>query len=567
MTVKMDKSAVYRIAVAIGFISGAFALFLAVSLTVNHLRLKSADPLNSATLQELREELKTQPENTALKTEIRNLDLLARKAYFTSLTLTNSGAWLLLASLAVMLAAFKIAADISKRQPQPGAFEAKDDSLEYARQAREALVATLAIMGIVIVFVLLITEMPVSFTGQDAAQSAELKQEQIRERQAQMKLNWPAFRGPNGLGIAHYANVPTVWNGKTGENILWKKPLPRKGFSSPLVWEDKVFLTCADETAREVLCYDGESGELLWQKAVGTVPGMPPELPEVGEDTTYAAPTPATDGRFVFAIFGTGNIACFDFEGNRQWARHLVNVENIYGHASSLITHKDLLFVQFDDDKKGRVFALDTVTGQTVWLAERDLEPCWSTPIVAPAKSGPQLVVAGNPKLMAYEPESGEKLWELECLGGEVASSPAFAANTVFMANEYAALTAVELDKPIEVAWEAFDALPDVSSPLAFDNYLIVATGFGVVNCYNTDTGEKLWTKEFEDGFYSSPILAGSRIYLMDRNGIMHIFEAGAQYKEIARCSLGEPATTIPAIMDGRIYIRGLQNLYCIGEE
>lgn len=563
----MMKSIAYRTAIATGYIAGVFALFIAINLTVNHLRLKSADPLDSAALQELRSELREQPENESLKTEIRNLDLLARKAYFNSLTFTNAGAWLLLGSLAIMLIALKIAGNIAKRPPQPDKFEDKDTSLQYASQAREALLATLVIMVVVVAFTLLIAENPLGFSIKDAAKTAPDKEGQLDELHAEMHLNWPSFRGHNGIGIAHYTNAPTAWDGQTGENVLWKKPVPRRGFSSPIVWEDKVFLTCADETAREVLCYDGASGELLWQEAVGTVPGMPAELPEVEDDTTYAASTPATDGRYVFAIFGTGNVACFDFEGNRQWVRHLVDVENIYGHSSSLTTYRDMLFVQFDDDTKGRVFALDAATGETRWRDDRDLLPCWSSPIIAEAQSGPQLVVAGNPKVMGYELEAGERLWEEDCLDGEVASSPAFADNTVFTANEYANLTAIKLGDPIEVIWDASDALPDVSSPVASDEHLIVATGYGTTVCYNPESGEKYWTEEFDEGFYSSPILVGNRVYLMDRTGTMHIFKADDEYREIAQCELGEPASSIPAIMDGKIYIRGQENLYCIAAE
>jgi len=562
----MDRKIAYWVATAAAFVAGAFAFFIAINLTVNQLRLKSADPLNSPALEALRGELRGEPRNESLKTEIRELDLLARKAYFSSLTFSNAGAWLLLGSLIITLSALKIAAGISKRGPRPGKYEQKDESLEFARQARESLLATLAIMAIVVLFVLLLSEKPVDFSSAETDEPLGRSEARTAELQERMHLNWPAFRGHNGVGVAHYTNVPVAWNGKTGENVLWKKPVPRRGFSSPIVWDKKLFLTCADEEAREVLCYDAVSGEMLWRREVGVVPGMPPELPDVSEDTTYAAATAATDGRFIFAIFGTGNIVCFDFEGEKQWVRHLVDVENIYGHASSLITYRDLLFVQFDDSTEGRVFALDTASGDTVWLARRELEPCWSSPIIADAERGPQLVVAGNPFLMAYDPASGEKLWEYECLGGEVASSPAFADGMVFSANEYAALTALKLAQPIKLAWEAFGELPDVSSPLATGERLFLATGYGTLGCYDSASGELLWNLEFDEGFYSSPILVGDRVYLMDREGVMHIFRNADEYEQIATCELGEAATSIPAIMDGRIYIRGVKSLFCIGE-
>ena len=146
--------------------------------------------------------------------------------------------------------------------------------------------------------------------------------------------NWPRFRGPGGLGISAYTNVPSSWNGITGEGVLWKTPVPLAGQNSPIVWENRVFLTGASEDEREVYCFDADSGELLWQRAVADVPGSPSEPPEVDDVTGFAAPTAVTDGKRVYAIFANGDLACFDFDGKRLWAMSLGNPDNLYvnGH-------------------------------------------------------------------------------------------------------------------------------------------------------------------------------------------------------------------------------------------
>ncbi len=563
----MKSAAIYKTSLATAFISGAFAVFIAINMTVSNLRVDRVDPVNSAALEQLRFELRSQSDNETLKDEIRQLDLLARKAFFSNLEFTAGGATLLLIFITITIAALKIASKQTIKPPDPGQHEDKDDSLEFARQARESLVATLIIVGIVVLFALLSTTSPIDFTQGRAAIHMRAARTDYQRLQRESALQWPAFRGPNAVGIAHYSNAPLEWDGESGLNILWKSPVPRRGFSSPIVWGNRIFLTAADSEAREVLCYDTASGDLLWRSEIGVVPGMPHVLPEVTDYTTYAASTPATNGEFVFAIFGTGNLAAFDFDGNMQWVRHLVSVENIYGHSSSLITYEDKVFVQFDDDGGGRVFAIDGRTGRTIWKAERELETCWSSPIIAAAGAGPQLVVAGHPNLKGYDIETGAELWRHDCLGGEVASSPAFSGNRVFAANEFAVLTAIELGDPIQILWEAYDELPDVSSPVAFADYIVMASGMGTVSMYNAASGELLWSKDFDEGFYSSPLLVGDNIYLMDKTGTTYVFEAGPEYREISRNPLGEVANTIPAIMDGRIFIRGNDHIYCIGRE
>ena len=171
--------------------------------------------------------------------------------------------------------------------------------------------------------------------------------------QEQTKKNWPCFRGANGLGVAPTATLPPTWDGKTGASILWKTPIPVEGVSSPVVWEKNVFITGATPEESRVLCYDAETGALRWSSVVKVPGSKRPSAPNVNESTTLAAPTPVTDGRCVYAIFPTGEVAAFDMAGKQLWARNIGPLENSYGFASSPTLYQNRLLLQLDLDNPG----------------------------------------------------------------------------------------------------------------------------------------------------------------------------------------------------------------------
>jgi outer membrane protein assembly factor BamB len=380
----------------------------------------------------------------------------------------------------------------------------------------------------------------------------------------EIRKNWPGFRGPEGNGIAYQTGIPTQWNGKSDKNILWKTPIPLPGYNSPILWGDKIFLSGADRKNQVVYCIDGGSGKILWQAEVKNIPGSPAKPPKTTDDTGYAAPTMTTDGQRLFAIFATGDIACFDFAGKRIWAKNLGVPGNHYGHSSSLITYQDLLLVQYDQKKGGRLLALKTDTGILIYDKPRDVEISWASPIVVNTGTRAEVILNSNPLVISYDPLTGRELWRVECMSGEIAPSPAYADGMVYVVNEYARLAAIKLgDKPA-LAWEYEDDLSEVSSPLATKDFLIMASSYGAVSCFNSNSGERYWLHDFDRGFYSSPILVGDHVYLMDMDGIMYIFKADKQFQLISTCELGEKAVTIPAFSPGRIYIRGEKHLFCI---
>jgi outer membrane protein assembly factor BamB len=566
----------YQAAVRTAVVAGVFSLIVCALLLVNYFHGKLSDPLNSRKLADLKTALVQEPKNDSVKEQIRALDLELRKQYFRQRRFSRIGSYLLPGGIVVFLVGLKSAAAYRKKLPMP---QAKD---EQGQEARAAMMSrwSVAVLGLVVVG----TAMALAIISERGSTGKFLRAvEQIKATamgkvhypsQEEINKNWPRFRGPGGLGISAYTNVPSSWNGKTGEGILWKTPVPLPGENSPVVWGNRVFLTGATENKREVYCFDADSGELLWQKVVENVPGSSLETPKVSEDTGFAAPTAVTDGQRVYAIFANGDVICFDFDGNRVWAKSLGLPENIYGHASSLAMYQNLLLVLFDqggvEDGLSRLIALDALSGRTVWETQRPVPNSWASPIVINTGKREEVITCGNPWVIAYNPAIGKELWRTKCLSGDIAPSPIYANGLVFAANEYAYLAAIRPDgegdvTETHIVWKAEDGLPNICSPLSNNELVFLLASYGILTCYNAQDGSVVWEQDLRASFKSSPSLVGDKVYLMSEEGVMFIIAAGREYKELGRAELGEKAHTSPAFMDGRIYIRGKENLYCIG--
>ncbi len=379
------------------------------------------------------------------------------------------------------------------------------------------------------------------------------------------RKNFPSFRGSEGMGISYQKNVPTTWDGASNQNILWKVKIPLPGFNSPIVWGDKLFVTGANSSAKEVYCYNKNTGEIIWTKSVKNIPGSPAKAPNVTDDTGMAAPTAATDGKNVYAIFADGDIIALDMGGNQVWAKNLGVPQNHYGHSSSLLVYGDKLIIQYDHGKSAKVMALATATGAEVWSTVRKVRISWASPVIVHRGNQTEVILIADPNIAAYDINTGAELWSIKCIYGEVGPSVAYADGIVFGLNEYASLVAISGGNEPAVLWEGFDYLSDVPSPIATKDFLIVVTSYGVVVCHNAKTGEIYWEHEFDNGFYASPVLVGKHVYLVDREGIMHIFEIGTEYKMIAESPLGERVDTSPAFADGQVFIRAEDHLFCIG--
>ncbi|MGC9355799.1 MAG: PQQ-binding-like beta-propeller repeat protein, partial [Mariniphaga sp.] len=380
----------------------------------------------------------------------------------------------------------------------------------------------------------------------------------------QVRQNHNSFRGPLGQGISYHKNIPTEWDGSSGTNILWKSPIPKHGYNSPVVWGDKVFIAGADNQSREVYCYNRADGKLLWTGKGDNIPGSPASPPRVTEDTGLSAPTVTTDGQRVYAIFATGDVIAFDMNGKRVWAKNLGVPDNHYGHSSSLLVWDNKLIVQYDTNKGGKVLALNVANGETVWETTRDAKISWASPVLVQVDGKYQVVLTADPIVAGYDVQTGNELWSVKCMMGEVGPSVGYANGIVHAANEYATMVAIDI-KTQEIIWEDDMFLPEAASPLAHNGLLVIATSYGVLVCYDAKTGEEYWEHDVGKTLYSSPVYADGKLFMMDNDGVMRIYEYGKEMKLLAENELGETAGTTPAFADGRIYIRGEEHLYCIG--
>jgi len=576
----------------IALIAGMFSLVLAGVLIVNTYRLYRGSGNGKVRLVEARElaplktALREDPKDEALKKQIRQLDQQLRQDYFRREKLARRGGWILLGSAAVFLAALKLGNHLRRpRIPLPNISARPPDPVRGAALAAKAVTGTtLGLAGLTMALVWdsgrqwqssLTSKagaIPAAVAGGTASGPAWFPSAE------EVARNWPYFRGPNGSGVVTLPGLPETWDGESGKNILWKTELGLPGENSPVVWGDRIFLTGATGKLREVYCFDAGSGALLWKEPVSTPQGDRAEPPEPIEDTGFAAPTAATDGRRVFASFANGDIAGFSAEGKRLWARSLGTPENTYGHATSLTLWQNRVIVVFDQgtakDAKSKIMALDAATGEPVWSTPRPVANSWVSPILIKHQGREQIITSADPLVVAYEPASGKELWQANCMRGDVASSPVYANGLVYVGCDQTCVAAIKPDgngdvTSSKIAWKQEDAgLPDLCSLLC-DGPRVYTLVFGVLHAFDALTGEHLWQHDNpKTKFQASPSLVNGRMLLLATNGVMISGVADKDgFKETGRQALGEGAGASPAFAPGRIYLRGKRHLFCIGNK
>jgi len=393
---------------------------------------------------------------------------------------------------------------------------------------------------------------------------------------AEFQANWPRFRGPDGGGVSAQGGAPLTCDVKTGANIGWSVSVPAAGYSSPVVWGDRVFLSGGDEAKREVMCFDASSGKLLWEGAVPKTAGSPDDAPEVPEQCGMAAATMATDGRRVYAMFANGDLAAFDFEGKLAWSKFLGFPKNQYGHAASLLTWQDRVIVQFDqgnpEDNLSKLYAFDGATGAIVWQQPRPVGESWATPITFEAAGKSQILTLAVPWVIAYAAKDGAEIWRADCLDGEVTPSPIFAGGALFVVSPSNKLQIIRPDglgdvTKTHLGWGAEDNIPDVTSPVSNGELVFVLDSTGILTCYDAKDGGKQWDHDFKEECHASPSLVGDRLYLITQKGALIVVEAAREFKELGRSALGEQVFASPAFVRNRIFVRGLKHLICIEDK
>jgi outer membrane protein assembly factor BamB len=603
----------------IAIISAIFAVVVSILLLLNYLQLAKNDPTESATLTALTERLANDPGNEELKEEIRAFDLMARRAFFTAKWQVKTAGWILLACSVVLVISlryyFSAISKIEKPQASPVSeqtsrivtskwilcgggilllaaiivsFFSVDQLENYNIEIVTKDAGETPIEVIDLTVAEAVAEDETSTEEQQEAKSDDTKiaadseteavkspTEPTSEKPVQEKIQYPSleqlnqqantFRGPLGHGVFNAKNVPVKWDVATGENIKWKVTVPVKGFSSPVIWDNKLFVTGANPDERRVYCYDKNNGKLIWQHQADNIPGSPPTAPKTTDDTGLAAPSVVTDGNVVVAIFGTGDIISLSMEGKRLWAKNLGVPDNHYGHSSSLVAWKEKVFVQYDTNKGGRMLALHVQTGEILWDVKRNNHISWASPILAEVDGKMQIITSSEPTVAGHDTETGKELWKVDCMMGEVGPSPGFGNGLVFAANEYATLAAINPEKE-EIVWEDNYYLPEVASPVATEGLLFIATTYGIMACYDVHSGNMYWEADYGEGFFSSPVVADGMLFVIDVSGVVHILKIDRELQKIADIPMGEKIMTTPAFTDGNIFIRGNKNLYCIGK-
>jgi outer membrane protein assembly factor BamB len=398
---------------------------------------------------------------------------------------------------------------------------------------------------------------------------------------------WPQWRGPAGNSVAPGRGLPTRWG--PSKNVVWKAALPGWGNSTPALWRDALFVTTQDGDRLLLLRLDRPSGKVVWQRQVGG--GTPRRSGPLGhgrfhDEQNMATPSPVTDGRHVWAHFGTGDLACYDFAGNRAWAANLTQRFGDYtiwwGHANSPCLAGDVLISACMQDPKdgGRSYlvAHDKETGKERWSVERNTgatsEPAdaYTTPVLARVGGHDEVVVFGGNVLDAYDPATGKRLWRCGAFhGNRVISGPTVAGNTVYAVQGMRGpLFAVRLGGAVDVTatgvrWKYAGSTPDAASPLVVNGLVFLATNQGIGVCLDAATGRQLWKKRLGDTFRATPLAAGGRVYFFARDGKATVVEAARQFHVVGASDLGEEVIASPAAAGGDLFVRTKRHLYRIG--
>lgn len=590
----------------IAIVSALFIVAFSIMLVTNYFQVRGVTPLQTEVAETLKALNDANADHPALQEQIRQLDLLARKAYFVRMDHLMAGVYILLGMLAVFIVCSRLY--FAGMKEIPGKEVDPVDEWAVKTQARKYVVwAAGGLAAVALLFVALtsphlrssrpaeetetagqIAALQDAETGTGDTTTAETDNETTEEAPGEempevatdttradtsepeavsqpiiSNVTHNAFRGNNSNGISAAKGLPVKWDPGSGTNIAWRQEIPRKGYNSPVINGNRIFFSGADEQARELYCYDLTTGERRWSLAATGIPGSPQQIPKTTEDTGLAASSVATNGKQVCAIFATGDMICADMEGKQLWAKNLGVPDNHYGYASSLLIFGNNVIVQYDNQNTPKVIALDLATGAERWSKSRPEKVTWSSPIIAYAGNSAQLVLMGNPGITAYNPANGEQLWRVECMSGEVGASACSSNGIVFGASEYAKLVAISAADG-SVLWEGSDLLPEVASPVATKDNLYLATSYGVVASFDTQTGQIRKEHELNTEFYSSPVIADGKIYLFSNSGKMHIFSANNDFTLLNAFETGERTFATPAFTDGKIVVRTEESIYCV---
>jgi len=419
--------------------------------------------------------------------------------------------------------------------------------------------------------------------------------------------NWPSFRGQNGAGVGDGSSPPTSWDTAKSINVVWKMAIPGLGHSSPIIWDDRIFVTTAvssdtnsqfvhgltetpasaEDTSQQsfrVYCLNKNTGNIIWEKTI--YEGVPKVKRHV--KGSFANPTPVTNGRRLVVSFGSEGLYCFDLNGKLLWKQDLGILDGgwssgpnfHWGFGSSPIIYKDLVIVQCDSQNQAFLAAYNLTNGKRVWQATREEDSSWSTPTIYEGKTQAELITSGTKYYRGYDPLTGKELWRLAD-GVDVKIPTPIAINGLYFlgggsSNSRQRFYVVRAGVKGEIssadanansiAWQSQQIRPHIVTPIVYRNYLYVCTDNGIVSQYQAETGEPTFRARLGGGgsFSASPVAADGRVYFVSEDGDVFVVKAGTTFELLARNSMGEVVMATPAIGGGMIIIRGQNHVFGI---
>ncbi len=422
--------------------------------------------------------------------------------------------------------------------------------------------------------------------------------------------DWPAFRGPNAAGTAG-GDVPLTWDVETGDNILWKRAVPGRAHSSPIVWDDRVFVTTAvskapeepfrtglygdvdeaevtDEYSWRIYALDKADGKIVWHHE--TSHGLPRAAHHF--KATQANATPVTDGKVVVAMMGSEGLFAFDLGGKLLWRKDLgvlevgwfYNPGYGWGHSSSPIIHRDRVIVQVDRYDDPFIAAYALADGRELWRTARENLPSWGTPAVTSAGDRTEIVTNGSRWIRGYDAATGKELWHLGPTSEVTVGTPVVGHGLVFVTGGYPPVRPIYAVRPggrgdlslaedaessAHVAWSTDRDGTYIPTPLVYGDHLYMTANNGAVSCYDARTGERLYRERIAGrggvAISASPVAAAGRIYFASEDGEVYVGKAGPEYELLATNAMGEVVMATPAISGDILFIRTLEQVYAIG--
>jgi outer membrane protein assembly factor BamB len=412
--------------------------------------------------------------------------------------------------------------------------------------------------------------------------------------------NWHQWRGPEATGVSRTANPPIEWS--EDKNVKWKISVEGRGTSTPIVWNDKVFLLTAIDTgvkntsipdpkdqpktnffdikrpntehAFVVLCLDRDSGKELWRRTATT------KIPHEGahNDNDFASASPTTDGKHLYCWFGSAGLYCYDLDGNKLWERDLGEAEvgSSLGEGCSPVLHDGKLVIVRDHAGQSSIEVLDAKTGNTLWQRERDEDNAWATPRVIQHSGKTQVITAASAAVRSYDLDSGEIIWQCRGLTGNVTPCPVIDGDYVICMSGYQGYAALalpftetgDITGSEKILWKRDRGTPYIPSPLLYDGLLFYnQSNQSILTCVNSKTGETVFGPERigqVSNLYASPVGASGRVYITGRDGTTLVIQRSSTFNEIATNRLDDRFDASPALAGSQLFLRGAKSLYCI---